>query len=153
MGRPGIWSPSTHPWIPFQNIHSHGAAAMTEILEERPFGLQYTNVYLSIFILFCFKLFVKISLNILTHFYVVKGNRKEAARIAEEFYDFGQGHRKLAYCTCMCGIHDYILYLGWVLPYYCNHVYNLCKQNWVIEYSYHKTSFQAVFVYYVWILC
>ncbi|KAA0722183.1 Ankyrin repeat and SOCS box protein 5 [Triplophysa tibetana] len=69
---------------------------MTEILGERPFGLQYTNVYLSIFILFCFKLFVKITLNILTHFYVVKGNRKEAARIAEEFYDFGQGHSSWA---------------------------------------------------------
>ncbi|KAL7889542.1 hypothetical protein AOLI_G00018000 [Acnodon oligacanthus] len=66
---------------------------MTEVLEERPFGSQYTNVYLSIFALFCFKLFIKISLNILTHFYVVKGNRKEAARIAAEFYDFGQGHR------------------------------------------------------------
>ncbi len=69
---------------------------MTEILEERPFGPHYTNVYLSIFVLFCFKLFVKISLNILTHFYVVKGNRNEAARIAAEFYDFGQGHSKYA---------------------------------------------------------
>ncbi|TRZ01533.1 hypothetical protein DNTS_005215 [Danionella cerebrum] len=76
--------------------HSHRAAAMTEIVEERPFGYQYTNVYLSIFALFCFKLFVKISLNILTHFYVVKGNRKEAARIAAEFYDFGQGHSSWA---------------------------------------------------------
>ncbi|XP_035275245.1 ankyrin repeat and SOCS box protein 5b isoform X1 [Anguilla rostrata] len=70
--------------------------AMTEILESKPFGSQFTNVYLSIFALFCFKLFVKISLNILTHFYVVKGNRKEAARIAAEFYDFGQGHRSWA---------------------------------------------------------
>ncbi|XP_036430777.1 ankyrin repeat and SOCS box protein 5b isoform X1 [Colossoma macropomum] len=69
---------------------------MTEVLEERPFGSQYTNVYLSIFALFCFKLFIKISLNILTHFYVVKGNRKEAARIAAEFYDFGQGHSSWA---------------------------------------------------------
>ncbi|KAB5581351.1 hypothetical protein PHYPO_G00174610 [Pangasianodon hypophthalmus] len=69
---------------------------MTNFLEERPFGSQYTNVYLSIFALFCFKLFVKISLNILTHFYVVKGNRKEAARIAAEFYDFGQGHSSWA---------------------------------------------------------
>ncbi|XP_028834101.1 ankyrin repeat and SOCS box protein 5b isoform X1 [Denticeps clupeoides] len=69
---------------------------MAELLESRPFGSQYTNVYLSIFALFCFKLFVKISLNILTHFYVVKGNRKEAARIAFEFYDFGQGHRSWA---------------------------------------------------------
>ncbi|XP_061101985.1 ankyrin repeat and SOCS box protein 5b isoform X1 [Conger conger] len=69
---------------------------MTEILERKPFGSQFANVYLSIFALFCFKLFVKISLNILTHFYVVKGNRKEAARIAAEFYDFGQGHRSWA---------------------------------------------------------
>ncbi|XP_030644070.1 ankyrin repeat and SOCS box protein 5b [Chanos chanos] len=69
---------------------------MTEILESRPFGSQYANVYLSIFALFCFKLFVKISLNILTHFYVVKGNRKEAARIAAEFYDFGQGQSSWA---------------------------------------------------------
>ncbi|KAJ8335869.1 hypothetical protein SKAU_G00392110 [Synaphobranchus kaupii] len=69
--------------------------AMTEILESKPFGSQFANVYFSIFALFCFKLFVKISLNILTHFYVVKGNRKEAARIAAEFYDFGQGHTLL----------------------------------------------------------
>ncbi|KAL4640521.1 ankyrin repeat and SOCS box protein 5 isoform X1 [Arapaima gigas] len=66
---------------------------MTEVLESRPFGSQFSNVYLTIFALFCFKLFIKISLNILTHFYVVKGNRKEAARIAAEFYDFGQGHK------------------------------------------------------------
>ncbi|KAK1791932.1 hypothetical protein P4O66_013193 [Electrophorus voltai] len=69
---------------------------MSSVLEDRPFGSRYTNVYLSIFVLFCFKLFVKISLNILTHFYVVKGNRKEAARIAAEFYDFGQGHSSWA---------------------------------------------------------
>ncbi|XP_023654871.1 ankyrin repeat and SOCS box protein 5-like isoform X1 [Paramormyrops kingsleyae] len=69
---------------------------MTDILESRPFGSQFSNVYLTIFALFCFKLFIKISLNILTHFYIVKGNRKEAARIAAEFYDFGQGHRSWA---------------------------------------------------------
>ncbi|TSX30749.1 Tapasin [Bagarius yarrelli] len=78
----------------FSSTDQQRSAAMTDFLEERPFGSQYTNVYLSIFALFCFKLFVKISLNILTHFYVVKGNRKEAARIAAEFYDFGQGHSK-----------------------------------------------------------
>uniref|UniRef100_A0A3B1KHL4 Ankyrin repeat and SOCS box containing 5b n=1 Tax=Astyanax mexicanus TaxID=7994 RepID=A0A3B1KHL4_ASTMX len=61
---------------------------MTELLEER-----YANVYLSIFALFCFKLFIKISLNIVTHFY---DYRKEAARIAAEFYDFGQGHSSWA---------------------------------------------------------
>uniref|UniRef100_A0A673Y022 Uncharacterized protein n=1 Tax=Salmo trutta TaxID=8032 RepID=A0A673Y022_SALTR len=68
---------------------------MTPNVDSQSFGtVHYSNVYLSIFALFCVKLFVKISLNILTHFYVVKGNRKEAARIAEEFYDFGQGHSK-----------------------------------------------------------
>eukprot|EP00071_Canis_lupus_P026426 XP_022259983.1 ankyrin repeat and SOCS box protein 5 isoform X2 [Canis lupus familiaris] len=36
------------------------------------------------------KLFVKISLAILSHFYIVKGNRKEAARIAAEFYGVTQ---------------------------------------------------------------
>lgn len=97
----GIWSPSTRCWAPsFQNIcgtateTATATTAMTEFLETRPFGSQYTNVYLSIFALFCFKLFIKISLNILTHFYVVRGNRKEAARIAAEFYDFGPGQRK-----------------------------------------------------------
>ncbi|XP_020351659.1 ankyrin repeat and SOCS box protein 5 isoform X1 [Oncorhynchus tshawytscha] len=70
---------------------------MTPNVDSQSFGtVHYSNVYLSIFALFCVKLFVKISLNILTHFYVVKGNRKEAARIAEEFYDFGQGHRSWA---------------------------------------------------------
>ncbi|CAB1327219.1 unnamed protein product [Coregonus sp. 'balchen'] len=70
---------------------------MTPNVDGQSFGtVHYSNVYLSIFALFCVKLFVKISLNILTHFYVVKGNRKEAARIAEEFYDFGQGHRSWA---------------------------------------------------------
>ncbi|XP_066574242.1 ankyrin repeat and SOCS box protein 5b isoform X1 [Amia ocellicauda] len=69
---------------------------MTEIVENRPFAAQLTNVYFTIFALFCFKLFVKISLNILTHFYIVKGNRKEAARIAAEFYDFAEGQSSWA---------------------------------------------------------
>lgn len=34
---------------------------------------------------------MKISLAILSHFYIVKGNRKEAARIAAEFYGVPQG--------------------------------------------------------------
>ncbi|XP_044537468.1 ankyrin repeat and SOCS box protein 5 isoform X3 [Gracilinanus agilis] len=54
--------------------------------ESRPFAQQLSNVYFTILSLFCFKLFVKISLAILSHFYIVKGNRKEAARIAAEFY-------------------------------------------------------------------
>uniref|UniRef100_A0A673GGQ5 Ankyrin repeat and SOCS box protein 5-like n=1 Tax=Sinocyclocheilus rhinocerous TaxID=307959 RepID=A0A673GGQ5_9TELE len=66
---------------------------MTETTEEcRPFTAQLSNVYLTILALFCFKLFVRITLNLLTHFYIIKGNRKEAARISAEFYDNGQGH-------------------------------------------------------------
>ncbi|XP_043112383.1 ankyrin repeat and SOCS box protein 5 isoform X3 [Puntigrus tetrazona] len=66
---------------------------MTETTEEyRPFAAQLSNVYLTILALFCFKLFVRITLNLLTHFYIIKGNRKEAARISAEFYDNGQGH-------------------------------------------------------------
>ncbi|XP_040194606.1 ankyrin repeat and SOCS box protein 11 isoform X1 [Rana temporaria] len=48
--------------------------------------LTLTNIYVAIFALFCFKLLIKVSLCVLTHFYIVRGNRKEAARIAEEFY-------------------------------------------------------------------
>uniref|UniRef100_A0A9J8DFR7 Ankyrin repeat and SOCS box containing 5a n=1 Tax=Cyprinus carpio carpio TaxID=630221 RepID=A0A9J8DFR7_CYPCA len=66
---------------------------MTETTEVyRPFTAQLSNVYLTILALFCFKLFVRITLNLLTHFYIIKGNRKEAARISAEFYDNGQGH-------------------------------------------------------------
>ncbi|EMP28947.1 Ankyrin repeat and SOCS box protein 5 [Chelonia mydas] len=64
---------------------------MTVIEENRPFAQQLSNVYFTILSLFCFKLFVKISLAILSHFYIVKGNRKEAARIADEFYGIPQG--------------------------------------------------------------
>nr|XP_020463113.1 ankyrin repeat and SOCS box protein 5 isoform X2 [Monopterus albus] len=65
-------------------------------LTNKPFATQLSNVYLSILALFCFKLFVKISLNLLTYFYIVRGNRKEAARISAEFYDYGQQHRSWA---------------------------------------------------------
>ncbi|KAJ8262214.1 hypothetical protein GJAV_G00163890 [Gymnothorax javanicus] len=68
---------------------------MTEF-ENRPFAAQLSNVYLTILALFCFKLFVKITLNLLTYFYIIRGNRKEAARISAEFYDFGQGQRSWA---------------------------------------------------------
>ncbi|KAM8847993.1 ankyrin repeat and SOCS box protein 5 isoform 1-T1 [Synchiropus picturatus] len=61
-------------------------------LTSKPFAAQLSNVYLSILALFCFKLFVKISLNLLTYFYIVRGNRKEAARISAEFYDYNQQH-------------------------------------------------------------
>ncbi|XP_030594632.1 ankyrin repeat and SOCS box protein 5 [Archocentrus centrarchus] len=68
----------------------------TEEFTNKPFATQLSNVYLSILALFCFKLFVKISLNLLTYFYIVRGNRKEAARISAEFYDYGQQHRSWA---------------------------------------------------------
>ncbi|XP_009958693.1 PREDICTED: ankyrin repeat and SOCS box protein 11 isoform X2 [Leptosomus discolor] len=51
----------------------------------------FTNIYFAIFALFCFKLLIKIALALLTHFYIVKGNRKEAARIAEEIYGIVPG--------------------------------------------------------------
>uniref|UniRef100_A0AAR2KTA0 SOCS box domain-containing protein n=1 Tax=Pygocentrus nattereri TaxID=42514 RepID=A0AAR2KTA0_PYGNA len=64
---------------------------MSESSEEyRPFAAQLSNVYFTILALFCCKLFIRITLNLLTHFYIIKGNRREAARISAEFY--GQGH-------------------------------------------------------------
>ncbi|MBN3295632.1 ASB11 protein, partial [Amia calva] len=51
----------------------------------------FNNIYVTIFALFCFKLLIKISLALLTHFYIVQGNRKEAARIAEEIYGITPG--------------------------------------------------------------
>ncbi|XP_077433690.1 ankyrin repeat and SOCS box protein 5 [Vanacampus margaritifer] len=65
-------------------------AGSTATGDSKPFAAQLSNVYLSILALFCFKLFVKISLNLLTYFYIVRGNRKEAARISAEFYDYAQ---------------------------------------------------------------
>ncbi|XP_019739431.1 ankyrin repeat and SOCS box protein 5 [Hippocampus comes] len=65
-------------------------AGSTATGDNKPFAAQLSNVYLSILALFCFKLFVKISLNLLTYFYIVRGNRKEAARISAEFYDYAQ---------------------------------------------------------------
>ncbi|XP_042349429.1 ankyrin repeat and SOCS box protein 5 [Plectropomus leopardus] len=68
----------------------------TQEFTNKPFAAQLSNVYLSILALFCFKLFIKISLNLLTYFYIIRGNRKEAARISAEFYDYGQQHRSWA---------------------------------------------------------
>ncbi|XP_061483156.1 ankyrin repeat and SOCS box protein 11 isoform X3 [Rhineura floridana] len=51
----------------------------------------FNNIYFAIFALFCFKLLIKTSLALLTYFYIVKGNRKEAARIAEEIYGIAPG--------------------------------------------------------------
>ena len=67
--------------------------------ENRPFAQQLSSVYFTILSLFCFKLFVKISLAILSHFYIVKGNRKEAARIAAEFYGVTQGRGMCLACA------------------------------------------------------
>ncbi|KAE8621928.1 hypothetical protein XENTR_v10005038 [Xenopus tropicalis] len=53
--------------------------------------LAINNIYVAIFALFCFKLLIKVSLALLTHFYIVRGNRKEAARIAEEIYGIAPG--------------------------------------------------------------
>ncbi|CAL8261671.1 unnamed protein product [Lota lota] len=50
------------------------------------FVAQVSNVYLSILALFCFKLFIKISLNLLTSLYIIRGNREEAARISAQYY-------------------------------------------------------------------
>ncbi|XP_033871573.1 ankyrin repeat and SOCS box protein 5 isoform X3 [Acipenser ruthenus] len=69
---------------------------MAEVVENKPFSLHLSNVYFTIFALFCFKLSVKISLAILSHFYIVKGNRKEAARIAAEFYGVTEQARSWA---------------------------------------------------------
>ncbi|XP_039668624.1 ankyrin repeat and SOCS box protein 5 isoform X3 [Perca fluviatilis] len=67
----------------------------TEELTNKSFAARLSNVYLSILALFCFKLLIKISLNLLTYFYIIRGNRKEAARISAEFYEYGQ-HRSWA---------------------------------------------------------
>lgn len=103
----------------------------TAELTNKPFAVQLSNVYLSILALFCFKLFVKISLNLLTYFYIVRGNRKEAARISAEFYDYGQQHSeyseknilKLLFSLLFCkGVH-------FKRPYHliCIHLYNKAK--------------------------
>ncbi|KAM9321275.1 ankyrin repeat and SOCS box protein 11 [Gastrophryne carolinensis] len=60
-------------------------------METSSLLLAFTNIYVAILALFCFKLLIKVSLALLTHFYIVRGNRKEAARIAEEIYGIAQG--------------------------------------------------------------
>ncbi|XP_041437565.1 ankyrin repeat and SOCS box protein 11 isoform X3 [Xenopus laevis] len=60
-------------------------------MEASAILLAFNNIYIAIFALFCFKLLIKVSLALLTHFYIVRGNRKEAARIAEEIYGIAQG--------------------------------------------------------------
>ncbi|KAK7799163.1 hypothetical protein U0070_020349 [Myodes glareolus] len=54
-------------------------------MEDGPAFYGFKNIFLTMFAtFFFFKLLIKVFLALLTHFYVVKGNRKEAARIAEE---------------------------------------------------------------------
>ncbi|XP_044526295.1 ankyrin repeat and SOCS box protein 11 isoform X2 [Gracilinanus agilis] len=56
-------------------------------MEENSVFHGFKNIYVTIFaIFFFFKLLIKVFLALLTHFYIVKGNRKEAARISEEIY-------------------------------------------------------------------
>ncbi|XP_043852016.1 ankyrin repeat and SOCS box protein 11 isoform X3 [Dromiciops gliroides] len=56
-------------------------------MEESSMFYGFKNIYVTIFALFFFfKLLIKVFLALLTHFYIVKGNRKEAARISEEIY-------------------------------------------------------------------
>ncbi|RXM96850.1 Ankyrin repeat and SOCS box protein 11 [Acipenser ruthenus] len=60
-------------------------------MEDTSILAAFNNIYVAIFTLFCFKLFIKICLALLTQFYIVQGNRKEAARIAEEIYGITPG--------------------------------------------------------------
>ncbi|XP_006256920.3 ankyrin repeat and SOCS box protein 11 isoform X1 [Rattus norvegicus] len=56
-------------------------------MEDGPAFYGFKNIFLTMFAtFFFFKLLIKVFLALLTHFYIVKGNRKEAARIAEEIY-------------------------------------------------------------------
>ncbi|XP_038173028.1 ankyrin repeat and SOCS box protein 11 isoform X2 [Arvicola amphibius] len=56
-------------------------------MEDGPAFYGFKNIFMTMFAtFFFFKLLIKVFLALLTHFYVVKGNRKEAARIAEEIY-------------------------------------------------------------------
>lgn len=56
-------------------------------MEDGPVSFGFKNIFITMFAtFFFFKLLIKVFLALLTHFYIVKGNRKEAARIAEEIY-------------------------------------------------------------------
>ncbi|KAM8752636.1 ankyrin repeat and SOCS box protein 11 isoform 1-T1 [Rhynchonycteris naso] len=56
-------------------------------MEDGPVFYGFKNIFITMFVTFLFfKLLIKVFLALLTHFYIVKGNRKEAARIAEEIY-------------------------------------------------------------------
>ena len=54
-------------------------------MEDGSVSYGFKNIFITMFAtFFFFKLLIKVFLALLTHFYIVKGNRKEAARIAEE---------------------------------------------------------------------
>lgn len=56
-------------------------------MEDGSVFYGFKNIFVTMFATFLFfKLLIKVFLALLTHFYIVKGNRKEAARIAEEIY-------------------------------------------------------------------
>ncbi|XP_006835675.1 PREDICTED: ankyrin repeat and SOCS box protein 11 isoform X1 [Chrysochloris asiatica] len=56
-------------------------------MDDGPVFYGFKNIFITMFVtFFFFKLLIKVFLALLTHFYIVKGNRKEAARIAEEIY-------------------------------------------------------------------
>lgn len=64
-------------------------------MEDGPAFYGFKNIFLTMFAtFFFFKLLIKVFLALLTHFYVVKGNRKEAARIAEEICGGLSGKKK-----------------------------------------------------------
>ncbi|CAL8269320.1 unnamed protein product [Boreogadus saida] len=50
-------------------------------------GRERFMARVSILALFCFELFIKISLNLLTYFYIIRGNREEVARISAQYYE------------------------------------------------------------------
>uniref|UniRef100_A0A8C2I579 Ankyrin repeat and SOCS box containing 5a n=1 Tax=Cyprinus carpio TaxID=7962 RepID=A0A8C2I579_CYPCA len=97
---------------------------MTETTEVyRPFTAQLSNVYLTILALFCFKLFIRITLNLLTHFYIIKGNHKEAARISAEFYDNGQGHGN----KCVDALIAWAVDVDYEIPHMGTPLYSACR--------------------------
>ncbi|KAI4545686.1 hypothetical protein MG293_005952 [Ovis ammon polii] len=56
-------------------------------MEDGSVSYGFKNIFITMFAtFFFFKLLIKVFLALLTHFYIVKGNRKEAARIAEEIF-------------------------------------------------------------------
>lgn len=79
-------------------------------MEDGSLFYGFKNIFITMFATFLFfKLLIKVFLALLTHFYVVKGNRKEAARIAEEIYGgiSGKKLQRLSKSWCM-GIQSWV---------------------------------------------